>query len=320
MRKRKRPNYLSDYDNVFCEEGNEKDTTKTDVNSKKKKPKISVNIETKNETEKLMENLVGQCCICEETLMDGTDIQDSTGSSDSSYADILNSTFSGNNQQNSASQQFPRLRFSSGKICSFCKVPIQDIDLFQNKVIGLKKVLHNRVTVKVRESVVVEKQTRRGEKGVKHSIVLEEDKDKLKTVEESQISKSKTQISTRDEEDFQENLEGDEEVPDVHETPDKDKTRLKRKKLSTSMSEIEKAKIKNLKSDLKFQVKKRSKTGAYVIEYLKEKAGAKFLVKWENRHESENSWEPRSKIPSSVLKVCSVGISLRHFSWTIFPL
>ena len=69
------------------------------------------------------------------------------------------------------------------------------------------------------------------------------------------------------------------------------------------MSEIEKAKIKNLKSDMKFSVKKRSQSDVYIIEYLKEKKGAKYLVKWENRHESENSWESRSKIPSSVLRV-----------------
>ena len=104
-------------------------------------------------------------------------------------------------------------------------MPIQDIDLFQNKVIGLKKVLHNRVTVKLKESVV--SQSRRGEKGVKQSLVLEEDKDKLKTEEESQINMTRAKISTQDEQ----NLAADEEVPDVHETPDEAETRPKRKKV-----------------------------------------------------------------------------------------
>ena len=69
------------------------------------------------------------------------------------------------------------------------------------------------------------------------------------------------------------------------------------------MSEIERAKIKNLKSEMKFSVKKRSQSDVYIIEYLKEKAGGKYLVKWENRHESENTWENKNKIPSSVLQV-----------------
>ena len=79
-------------------------------------------------------------------------------------------------------------------------------------------------------------------------------------------------------------------------------SRPKREKHQNSMSEIERAKIKNLKSDLKFSMKKE-KGEVHIIEYLKEKAGTKYLVKWENRHESENTWEPRSKIPSAVLQV-----------------
>ena len=79
-------------------------------------------------------------------------------------------------------------------------------------------------------------------------------------------------------------------------------SRPKRDKPSGTMSDIERAKIKNLPADLKFQVKKRSKKDPFIIEFLKEKKGNTYLVKWENRHENENSWEPRSKIPSDVLQ------------------
>ena len=81
-----------------------------------------------------------------------------------------------------------------------------------------------------------------------------------------------------------------------------DSTRPKREKPTSIMSDIERAKIKNLPIDLKFQVKKRSKADPYIIEYLKEKKGSLFLVKWENRHEDENTWENRSKIPPDVLQ------------------
>ena len=41
----------------------------------------------------------------------------------------------------------------------------------------------------------------------------------------------------------------------------------------------------------------------YIIESLKEKSGDKYLVKWENYSEDENTWEPRSSIPDYVLQV-----------------
>ena len=41
----------------------------------------------------------------------------------------------------------------------------------------------------------------------------------------------------------------------------------------------------------------------YNIESLKEKKGNNFLVKWENYPEEENTWEPRTSIPSFILKV-----------------
>ena len=41
----------------------------------------------------------------------------------------------------------------------------------------------------------------------------------------------------------------------------------------------------------------------YTIESLVEKKGTNYLVKWENFPESQNTWEPSSAIPSSILKV-----------------
>ena len=41
----------------------------------------------------------------------------------------------------------------------------------------------------------------------------------------------------------------------------------------------------------------------YIIESLRQKKGNKFLVKWENYPEEENTWEPRAAIPGFILKV-----------------
>ena len=95
--------------------------------------------------------------------------------------------------------------------------------------------------------------------------------------------------------------------------------RPRREKPVTPMSEIERAKIKNLNSDLKFKVNKHSKTEVYIIEYLKEKKGNSFLVKWENRHETENSWEVRRKIPASVLQV-NLNLLTSNVFLTMFSL
>jgi len=40
----------------------------------------------------------------------------------------------------------------------------------------------------------------------------------------------------------------------------------------------------------------------YIIEMLKEKQGNKYLVKWENYGEEENTWEPKSSIPDHIIK------------------
>ena len=41
----------------------------------------------------------------------------------------------------------------------------------------------------------------------------------------------------------------------------------------------------------------------YNVEALLEKKGSKYLVKWENYPEDQNSWEPKSSIPDYILKV-----------------
>ena len=45
------------------------------------------------------------------------------------------------------------------------------------------------------------------------------------------------------------------------------------------------------------------KGAVYTIESLVERKGSKYLVKWENFPESQNTWEPRMSIPPSILKV-----------------
>ena len=55
----------------------------------------------------------------------------------------------------------------------------------------------------------------------------------------------------------------------------------------------------------------------YDIESLQEKKGDLFLVKWENYPEEENTWEPRSSIPTAILKVFYIPVDynfILHFS------
>ena len=50
--------------------------------------------------------------------------------------------------------------------------------------------------------------------------------------------------------------------------------------------------------------KKSSKAEVlYIIESLKERKGSKYLVKWENFPDSENTWEPKSSIPDYIVQV-----------------
>jgi len=49
--------------------------------------------------------------------------------------------------------------------------------------------------------------------------------------------------------------------------------------------------------------KKSSKAEVlYIIESLKERKGSKYLVKWENFPDSENTWEPKSSIPDYIVQ------------------
>ena len=48
----------------------------------------------------------------------------------------------------------------------------------------------------------------------------------------------------------------------------------------------------------------------YNVEALLEKKGSKYLVKWENYPEDQNSWEPKSSIPDYILKVNKKKVNL----------
>jgi hypothetical protein len=53
------------------------------------------------------------------------------------------------------------------------------------------------------------------------------------------------------------------------------------------------------------------KGAAYNIESLLEKKGSNYLVKWENFPESQNTWEPRSSIPTLIVKV-QICLNIKH--------
>lgn len=376
MRRRKKPIYLNNFVQN-TEEIETRDLEPTEEIKRNKKLKRSDNVDDNDvEKSKVEENeeeeetdtvageekevqvagVEGQCSLCEERLdteQGQEDILTSTGSSDSSYASILNMVFS--NAQNVNSEQIiPRLVFLSGQICRLCKDPIKHLDLLQNKIIGLKKVILTRASKKIegisckqREEVSNLEpnvdddatQTKKKKKTVPTGKKVSfENSPSFSSDKSLSPRRKKKEVTNPDQDDVQKEpvddndavkskkkkrkkatVEPGEESPSVSSdkpvrlkreetevsSPELDEkpARPRREKPPNSMSEIEKAKIKNLKSDMKFSVKKRSQSDVYIIEYLVEKKGAKYLVKWENRHESENSWESRSKIPSSVLQV-----------------
>ena len=280
MRKRKRSTSLNKSSDVESKKFKEADDDvgKSEIEVKDKE-EMKTKIQDEEETQ--VDSLEGQCSLCTENLEAGhEDIETAIGSSDSSYATILNAVFN----SNSSEQTNPRLSFSSGKICLPCKVDIRELDQLQNRVICLKEDILSRAS--------------RKPKGI--------------SVEQREQTSNPDSDDT--EEDFDEHVTKAEEKkrPVSVKLFDDDKSnsvssyksgRPKREKPENSMSEIEKAKIKNLQSDIKFSVKKRNESDVFIIEYLKEKKGSKYLVKWENRHESENSWESEHQIPASVLQV-----------------
>ena len=273
MRKRKRSTSLNKSSDVESKKFKEADDDvgKFEIEVKDKE---EMETKTQDEEETQVDSLEGQCSLCTEKLEAGhEDLETAIGSSDSSYATILNAVFNSNSSE--------RLSFSSGKICLPCKADIRELDQFQNRVICLKEDILSRAS--------------RKPKGI--------------SVEQREQTSNPDSDDT--EEDFDEHVTKAEEKkrPEFF-ADDKSNSvstyksgRPKREKPENSMSEIEKAKIKNLQSDIKFSVKKRNESDVFIIEYLKEKKGSKYLVKWENRHESENSWESEHQIPASVLQV-----------------
>ena len=149
-RKRSKPSYLND----FCDQ----DTDDADLVGISPQPQPTMkSLETKaslksnqskiipNQTIVEVKSDNDKCCICEETMSSKINIENSTGSSEMSYAEVMNNLFSSNSLEVT-----PKLSFKTGNICVFCKVPIQDLDLLQHKVKGLIKVILTRLATKMR--------------------------------------------------------------------------------------------------------------------------------------------------------------------------
>merc|ERR1712060_595471 len=66
---------------------------------------------------------------------------------------------------------------------------------------------------------------------------------------------------------------------------------------------------KRKKQKVKVDEKNDAEDEVYNIESLKEKSGNKFLVKWENYPEEENTWEPRAAIPGFILKFYDMDLN-----------
>ena len=293
-RKRQRPSYLHDF--LDEDEDGEFSSQKTPMEPTIPEDKnIEIIIKVEGEEDK--------CCLCDGKIINNrVDIGSATGSSDLTYSQVLNKMLS-QSSEHQILKNIPKFQFNSGYLCIFCKVPLSDLDLLQHKIIGLMKVILLRAEGKLKSFTQENKI-----QSESHKLLNEKDLRSCK-LNESMV-KPKPQIVAQKKNEVMKKRNKNRRKPklpvsDVDTQSESDVedsgSRPRREKPSGTMSDIERAKIKNLPADLKFQVKKRSKKDPFIIEFLKEKKGNTYLVKWENRHENENSWEPRSKIPMDVL-------------------
>jgi len=81
-----------------------------------------------------------------------------------------------------------------------------------------------------------------------------------------------------------------------------DESTPKEKKSKNKAPNDDEGEAKRKKQKVKVDEKNDAEDEVYNIESLKEKSGNKFLVKWENYPEEENTWEPRSSIPDYILQ------------------
>ena len=142
-RKRKRPSYLNDFLDESTAD-NFPDHENEQIQNVQKESLVS----TKN-VEFVVKAEENKCCLCDESLSKAFDVNHSTGSSELTFKEVLNSMFI--SLSDSSSSDIPRLQFGSGFICVFCKVPIQDLDLLQHKVMGLKRVILGRAKNKIED-------------------------------------------------------------------------------------------------------------------------------------------------------------------------
>ena len=77
----------------------------------------------------------------------------------------------------------------------------------------------------------------------------------------------------------------------------------KEKRAKPKAPDDDQGEAKRKKQKVKVEEKNDTEEDVYIIESLKERSGNKFLVKWENYPEEENTWEPKSSIPDYILKV-----------------
>lgn len=234
-RNRKRPRYLQD----FYENGTEKSSNGSDNES------------FEEHNVKFKTNVTDACSLCGSELVSTSyrwNLTKTTGASNLSYAEVLNNFLGESNQNaNNTSEYF------DGFLCFKCKNSVLELDLLQQKIVGVKMTILNKMKKKKEKHPCETNSLKREYHNIKEEIFTE---------------------------------------------------KLKKPRQSLGMTDVERAKLRNLPAEHKIQVKKHSRTGVvFIIESLREKKGGKYLVKWENYPEDESTWEPRSTIPPKILQV-----------------
>lgn len=320
-RKRKRPSYLDDFFESVIEE------------TPASKKRIAANNESRQ-----------NCLLCSEvTESSGIiwDLLSTTGASKYTFSMVLNTLF----KEEELSLTLPDL--SEGHLCKVCKEFVSELDRLQHQVLGVKKSIMDIL----KKAKYVEKNGIENEDVDEKKKVEQEEKEETLEVEDiikKRIGRGgkveylvkwknydRIEFNTWEMADGLEGAEGiirefeekNKPVENIKAQDSKNKVTAEKKKQTIDKT------IKNNKNDLdkkkenekqlvtNGKADKRTEESAEEVsmkpkrrrkDSILEKNGHKYLVRWDNYPEDEDSWELRSSIPADIIKRYEEGLEIMN--------